>query len=78
MAASDFHHGDQDVSANKAAYHGFTIAYKWGSLHLAAIILWLVLWFCTPAGFWSGLIAGVVLFVVGAVVLTRKPKAAGH
>ena len=76
MAASDYHHGDQNISENRATYSAFTAATKWSSLVLAAGLLFLVMWFCTPAGFLAGAIAGVVLLIVGYVALRKKPGAA--
>jgi hypothetical protein len=49
---------------------------KWGSLVLAALLLFLVLWFCTPAGFVSGFVSGAVLLGLGIVLLRSKPEAA--
>ena len=47
------------------AYHRFMLGLKWCAIHLAALITFLTIWFCTSAGFWSGLLAGVVVFAVG-------------
>jgi hypothetical protein len=49
---------------------------KWGSLVLAALLLFLCLWFCTPAGFVSGFVSGAVLLGLGIVLLRSKPEAA--
>jgi hypothetical protein len=49
---------------------------KWGSLVLASLLLFLVLWFCTPAGFVSGFVSGAVLLALGIVLLRSKPEAA--
>jgi hypothetical protein len=47
---------------------------KWGSLYLAAIVLTLTLWFCTPTGWLGALVVGVVLLILGTVVLSEKHK----
>ena len=43
--------------------------FSWGSLSLAALLLFLVLWFMPNGSFFAGLIGGVVLFVAGFVFL---------
>ena len=53
-AASDYHHGDQDVSAQAASYRLFNVLAKWGSLTLAVLIVMLTLWFCIGASFLAG------------------------
>ncbi len=68
----DYHHGDQDASAQVASYRVFTGLTKWVSLVLAVAILVLSLWFCVGVGFFAGLITGVVLFALGVWFLARK------
>lgn len=75
--ASEFHHGDMDIHEQQATYHLFMAMTKWGSLALAALLVLLVLWFCTPAGFVGGLISAVVVVALG-VLLLREPPAAPH
>jgi hypothetical protein len=38
----------------------------------------MVLWFCTPAGFFAGFITFVVLSVLGVLVLREKKTVAAH
>ncbi len=73
-SASEYHHGDQDPSAQVASYRTFVTLTKWFSLHLAVLVLMLSIWFCTDAGFAAGLIAGMVLFVLGLIFLRSRPK----
>lgn len=75
--ASEYHRGEMDISEQTATYHAVMGMTKWGSLALAVAILMLTLWFCTPAGFFGGLIPGLVVLVAG-VALLREKKAAGH
>jgi hypothetical protein len=42
---------------------------KWGSLAIAALVLFLTLWFCTSAGFLGALATAVVAIAVGVLVL---------
>lgn len=75
-AAADHHHGHMDISEHKKTFHLFMGMTKWGSLYLAAVLLWATLWFCTEAGFMAGLISAVVLVVLGTLVLADKKQAA--
>lgn len=75
--ASEYHRGEMDISEQTATYHAVMGMTKWGSLALAVAILMLSLWFCTTAGFFGGLIPGVVLAVAGIALLRDKPGA-GH
>jgi hypothetical protein len=75
--ASNYHRGDQDIHEQVETFHLVMNITKWGSLTLASLLLFLVLWFCTPAGFVSGLISGGVVAVIGFMVLRSKPDA-GH
>ncbi len=71
--ASEYHRGEMNIDEQVATFHLFNGMTKWGSLALAALLPFLVLWFCTPAGPVPGLITGVVVTVVGIVLLRDKP-----
>jgi hypothetical protein len=70
--ASDYHRGEQDIRDQLATFHLFMGMTKWGSLYLAATLVFLVLWFCTPAGFLAGLITAVVVIALGTFFLSDK------
>lgn len=70
----EYHHGDMNIDEQEKTFSGFVKMTKWGSLYLAAIILFLVLWFCTPTGFLGALVTGVVVLVLGTLVLSEKHK----
>ncbi len=74
---TDYHRGEMDISEQTSTYNAMMALTKWGSLALAVALTMLVLWFCTPAGFFGGLIPGVILLVAGIVFL-RDKKTAGH
>jgi hypothetical protein len=74
--ASDYHRGEMDISEQMSTYNLVMGMTKWGSLILAAFLLFVIIWFCTSAGFMSGFITGGVLLVLGIVLLREKPKAA--
>ena len=66
---SDYHRGEMDVHAQAQTYHNVMTMTKWASLHLAVLLLFLVLWFCTSAGFLTALITAAVVAVIGVLVL---------
>ena len=70
--ASDYHHGDQDIHEQVETFHLVMGITKWGSLAIAATVLFLTLWFCTDAGFFSGLISAAVVVALGIVLLRSK------
>jgi len=71
--ASEYHRGEMDISEQVATFNLFNGLTKWGSLALAAMMVLLVVWFCTPAGFVPGFISAAVLTVLGVVFLREKP-----
>lgn len=73
---SEYHRGEMDITEQQATFHLIMGMTKWGSLILAAALLLLVVWFCTPAGFVPGLISGLVVLFVGIAVLREKKDAA--
>ncbi len=73
--ASEYHRGDMDISEQVSTFNLFNGLTKWGSLSIASMLLLLVLWFCTPAGFLAGFISAVVMFGLGVVFLREKPAA---
>jgi hypothetical protein len=76
MAGSDYHHGEQDITEQARTFHNVMLMTKWGCLALAAMLLMLVLWFCTPAGFGSGFIAAVIVLALGILLLRERGSAA--
>lgn len=75
----DYHRGEMDIAEQKATFHLIMGMTKWGSLVLAAFLLFVTLWFCTPdAGFMGGAIGGIVVLVAGILLLREKPGDAAH
>jgi hypothetical protein len=70
----DYTRGEMIIEEHEKTYAGFLKMTKWGSLYLAAALLLLTLWFCTPAGFLGALIATVIMVVIGTLVLSEKHK----
>jgi hypothetical protein len=72
---SDYHRGDMDIHEQATTFHAFIGLTKWGSLALTACLSAMVIWFCTPMGFISGLVALVAITAGGIVLLRDKPGA---
>ena len=68
--------GDQttEVVTHERTYHAFSILVRWSMLVIGDAILWLTLWFATPAGFWGALFVGVAVFIIGYIVLVRHEE----
>ena len=73
--ASEYHRGEMDIQEQVSTFNLFNALTKWGSLYIAALLLLLVVWFCTPAGFLPGLISAAVMVALGVVFLRDKPAA---
>lgn len=76
--AHAYKHGEMNIQANRASFHAFMLMSKWGSLSVASSLLFLVLWFCTDAGFVAAFVAGAIVAALGYLLLREKPQAAGH
>ena len=78
--ASDYTRGAMDIAEQRATYALVMGMTKWGSLIMAAFLLFLTLWFCTPTGFVGSAIVGVVVTALGVVLLREKKtaEAAAH
>jgi len=70
--ASDFHRGDMDIHEQVATYNVMMGLTKWGSLAVAALVLFLTLWFCTNSGFLGAAITSAVAVVIGFFLLRSK------
>jgi Bacterial aa3 type cytochrome c oxidase subunit IV len=74
---SDYHRGDMDIQEQVSTFHLVMGITKWGSVVLAAFILFITLWFCTHTGFLGSLVSGAVVLILG-IILLREKKSAGH
>ena len=63
--ASEYHRGDMDIHEQTSTYHLFVMLTKWGSLSLAALLVFLVLVFCTPTSFVGALAVVIANFSSG-------------
>jgi len=74
--AHDYHRGEMDIREQVNTFHAFNRLNKWGSLALAVGLLMLTMWFGTEAGFFGGLITGIVVLVLGILIL--RERKGGH
>jgi len=51
--ASEYHRGEMDIQEQEATFAMFNGLTKWGSLAITSLLVWLVLWFCTPPASWA-------------------------
>lgn len=73
--ASAYVHGSQQISEQRETFALFLRLAKWGSLLVAAGVLFLTLWFQPGGSFVAGFGAMVVLLVVGYFALKSKKPA---
>ncbi len=73
--SSDYHRGEMDIAEQNSTFHLVMGLTKWGSLALAAFLLFVIIWFCTTIGFLGGLASGVALLILGIIGLREKPAA---
>ena len=70
--SDDYVRGSQEISEQVSTWHLFLALSKWGSLVIAAGLLFLVLWFQPGGSFFAGLISAIVLLIVGFFALRSK------
>jgi hypothetical protein len=73
---TEYHRGQMDIREQAATFDFVMRLTKWGSLAVAALVLFLTLWLCAGAGFMSAFVVAAVLVVAGVVFLREKPE--GH
>jgi hypothetical protein len=74
MGDISFHHGDMDIREQRSTWDFFMGLTKWGSLAVAALVLFLTLAFCTPTGVGGALIITIIVLALGAWVLRKREK----
>ena len=70
--ASEYHRGEMDIHAQAQTFHAVMIGTKWASLAIVVGVLFLTLWFCTPAGFGTAFISAVLLLAIGIFALRQR------
>ena len=66
--------GSQPIGEQQSTFHAFIGMAKWGSLILAALVLFLTMWFQPGGSFIGGAISAFVLLVAGWFLLRSKPS----
>ncbi len=61
--------GSQEISEQASTFKAFIGMSKWGSLWIAALLMFLVLWFQPGGSFVAGFIAFVAMLVLGYFAL---------
>lgn len=72
--AEAYQRGTMTINEQSATWALFMKLAKWGSLAVAASILFLVMWFHPSGAFFPALIGGVGLFVAGFFYLKSGSK----
>jgi multisubunit Na+/H+ antiporter MnhB subunit len=67
--------GSQEISEQTSTFHAFISMSKWGSLWIAALLMFLVLWFQPGGSFIGGVITAVAMLVIGYFALKSGKKA---
>lgn len=70
---SDYVHGDMEVADHVKTYLGFISLAKWGSLIVAAVVLFFTMWLYPRGNFMAAAVSTFVLLAVGVYFL-RKPE----
>lgn len=76
--SSDYQRGAMDIAEQTATFQLVMGMTKWGSLYIAAVLLMLVLWFCTATGFMGAAGTALAMVVLGTLLLREKKAAAAH
>lgn len=71
---STFHHGDMDIREQRSTWDFFMGLTKWGSLAVAALVLFLTIAFCTQMGVGAAVVVSIIVLALGAWVLRKREK----
>lgn len=66
--------GSQEISEQNQTFHAFMGLTKWGSLIIAALLMFLTLWFQPGGSFIGGAITAAVMLVAGFFFLKSGKK----
>ena len=72
-AHDDYVRGSQEIREQETTFVAFVGLAKWGSLIIAAALLFLTIWFQPGGAFIPAFISAVVLLVAGFFIL-KSPK----
>lgn len=74
-AHDDYVRGSQEISEQVSTFDAFMGMSKWGSLIIAALLVFLTIWFQPGGSFLPAAISTFVLLVAGYFVLKSKKSA---
>ena len=74
--ADAYQRGSMTIEEQASTWKLVQGLFSWGSLSIASMLLFLVLWFRPGGSFFMGLICGVVVFAAGFVFLKSGSKSA--
>ena len=66
--------GGMEINEQVSTWKLVQTLFSWGSLSLAVLMLFLVVWFMPNGSFFAGLISGVVVFAAGFFFLKSGSK----
>ena len=64
--------GSTDLSQQLRTYHGFLIGIRYVVLAFIVAGSFLILTFCTGAGFWGGLVVAAIVVIAGVYFAKRR------
>lgn len=73
-ASDAYVRGSQEIGEQSKTFDVFMSLSKWGSLVIAALVLFLILWFQPNGSFFAGAIGAGVLVIAGWFMLKSKPS----
>ena len=71
--ANAYLRGRMGIEEQDATYRAFDGLVRFGSLAIATLLLFIVLLFCTKAGFFGAAVPSVILAAVGLFALRKAP-----
>lgn len=71
--APQYDRGEMEIVEQTSTYGVFDNLVRWGSLGVAALILFLTIQFCTRAGLIGALVPTLILVAVGGFALRKAP-----
>lgn len=74
----DYTVGSMEIGEQRKTFDFFIGLVKWGSLIIAALMVLLIMWTSTGAGWLGSIIAGAVVLGLGIVMLKGKNDGETH
>ena len=66
-------HASMEITEQRSTYQVFDGLVRWGSLGVAALLLFLTLLFCTRVGFFGALVPTAIMLGAGLFALRKQP-----